>query len=158
MHNETLFTVVVAFSGISKTIDLFPAVSCCGVGETVAIEDLGTSSGLIQFELNDSISSFKVWVEGVSTAGALGSNSVLLTSSNPFYLEYKLPIEVFRLPELASPCIRCHSTIRLSFQLDWLIRLPKNLKWLWNKNHRTMGKFCRLFNQERKRRSLLLSN
>jgi hypothetical protein len=86
----------------------------------------------LEFELNDSITTFKVWVEGVSvTGGLLCATSTLLTrytqprthhtralhrtsitahadsrpshSVNAFYVEYKLPIEVTSGDEVSIP-------------------------------------------------------
>lgn len=65
--------------------------------ELIGSEDL-------EFELNDSITTFKVWVEGVSVRGGLlCATSTLLTSVNAFYVEYKLPIEVTSGDEVSIP-------------------------------------------------------
>jgi hypothetical protein len=85
-------------------------------------EFVGSSD--MEFDLNDSITSFKVWVEGVSVHGSrLFATSILLTryylvcrvrvrlhlthtlvcSVNAFYVEYKLPIEVTSGDEVSIP-------------------------------------------------------
>eukprot|EP01117_Protostelium_nocturnum_P005593 TRINITY_DN2019_c3_g3_i1.p1 TRINITY_DN2019_c3_g3~~TRINITY_DN2019_c3_g3_i1.p1 ORF type:complete len:1433 (-),score=577.93 TRINITY_DN2019_c3_g3_i1:70-4368(-) len=46
------------------------------------------------FGLNDSVTSFKVWADGFTADGVVGSHSVLFDSKEPFYLEPKLPLEV----------------------------------------------------------------
>ena len=53
--------------------------------------------------MNDSISSFRIWAEGVSASGAVGVATALITSTNPFYMEYKLPIEATSGDELTIP-------------------------------------------------------
>ncbi|KAJ5074214.1 macroglobulin / complement [Anaeramoeba ignava] len=49
----------------------------------------------IQFDLNDSVSSFRVFIDGFNSEGLLGfSESFVIDSKEPFYLEPKFPLEV----------------------------------------------------------------
>jgi len=48
----------------------------------------------VSFDLNDSVSSFRVFADAYSDEGALGSGSGLVESVKPFYTEPKLPLEV----------------------------------------------------------------
>jgi len=48
----------------------------------------------IEFGLNDSVTSFRVFADAFGHDGALGSNSMQIESVEPFYLEPKLPLEV----------------------------------------------------------------
>eukprot|EP01117_Protostelium_nocturnum_P005592 TRINITY_DN2019_c3_g2_i3.p1 TRINITY_DN2019_c3_g2~~TRINITY_DN2019_c3_g2_i3.p1 ORF type:complete len:877 (-),score=178.42 TRINITY_DN2019_c3_g2_i3:1494-4124(-) len=50
---------------------------------------------LVTFDLNDSVTSFRVWVDGFSGEGHLGSSSTLIEPREPFYLEPKIPLDVF---------------------------------------------------------------
>lgn len=68
-------------------------------------------TGDFEFELNDSITTFKVWVEGVSVHdGLLGAASSLITSVNAFYMEYKLPVEVTCGDEVMIPVTVVNTT------------------------------------------------
>jgi hypothetical protein len=51
-------------------------------------------SATIEFGLNDSVSSFRVFADGFAADGALGSRSLQIESVEPFYVEPKLPLEV----------------------------------------------------------------
>lgn len=48
----------------------------------------------VEFGLNDSVSSFRVFADAFAADGALGSSSLQIDSVEPFYLEPKLPLEV----------------------------------------------------------------
>ena len=48
----------------------------------------------LSFDLNDSVSSFRVFADAFTEGGALGSGSGLVESVKPFYAEPKLPLEV----------------------------------------------------------------
>jgi len=48
----------------------------------------------IEFGLNDSVTSFRVFGDAFGSDGALGSDSIQIDSVEPFYLEPKLPLEV----------------------------------------------------------------
>jgi len=48
----------------------------------------------VSFDLNDAVSSFRVFADAFSKEGALGSGSSLVESVKPFYAEPKLPLEV----------------------------------------------------------------
>ncbi|KAJ5077123.1 macroglobulin / complement [Anaeramoeba ignava] len=58
----------------------------------------------IQFDLNDSVSSFRVFIDGFSSNGLLGfSESFVVDSKEPFYLEPKFPLEVSFGDEIILP-------------------------------------------------------
>jgi alpha-2-macroglobulin-like protein len=48
----------------------------------------------IEFGLNDSVTSFRVFADAFSDGGGLGNSSLQIDSVEPFYLEPKLPLEV----------------------------------------------------------------
>ncbi|MGA2229425.1 MAG: alpha-2-macroglobulin family protein [Tepidisphaeraceae bacterium] len=54
--------------------------------------DTGTAT--VSFQLNDSVTSFKVRADGFDSSGALGEGTATVTSVEPFYIEPKLPLEV----------------------------------------------------------------
>ncbi|KAJ3449060.1 macroglobulin / complement [Anaeramoeba flamelloides] len=55
-------------------------------------KELGTS---ISFDLNDEVTSFRVFVDGFDSEGHLGcSQSFVFNSQKPFYIEPKLPTEI----------------------------------------------------------------
>ena len=56
--------------------------------------DAKTGKATVSFDLNDSVTSFKVFADGFTSAGALGSGIVAVESVQPFYIEPKLPLEV----------------------------------------------------------------
>ena len=48
----------------------------------------------IEFDLNDSVTSFRVMADGFTTAGVIGAGTKTIESVEPFYVEPKLPLEV----------------------------------------------------------------
>lgn len=56
--------------------------------------DAKTGKATVSFDLNDSVTSFKVFADGFTPSGALGSGIVAVESVQPFYIEPKLPLEV----------------------------------------------------------------
>jgi uncharacterized protein YfaS (alpha-2-macroglobulin family) len=72
------------------------------------------SSGIgvanVSFDLNDSVTSFKVWADAITDDGHLASESKLFSSLNPFFIEYKLPIEVSSGDEIGIPVSFVNST------------------------------------------------
>lgn len=63
----------------------------------------------VEFALNDSVTTFRVFADAFSGAGAIGSGSTLLESVNPFYLEPKLPLEVTQGDRILLP-VACVNT------------------------------------------------
>lgn len=59
--------------------------------------------GMIEFGLNDSVTSFRISANAFSASGALGSHSIQVDSVKPFYLEPKLPLEVTQGDKILSP-------------------------------------------------------
>jgi hypothetical protein len=55
-------------------------------------EKTGTAS--VSFHLNDSVTSFAITADAFDASGALGEGKTFITSSEPFYVEPKLPLEV----------------------------------------------------------------
>ncbi len=47
-----------------------------------------------EFDLNDAVTSFRVFADAFASSGALGSGTAALESVEPFYVEPKLPLEV----------------------------------------------------------------
>ncbi len=63
----------------------------------------------IEFALNDSVTTFRVFADAFTGAGALGSGTTLFESTNPFYLEPKLPLEVTQGDRILFP-VACVNT------------------------------------------------
>ena len=56
--------------------------------------DARTGEVTVRFALNDSVTTFKVLASGFDDRGALGAGTGAIESTQPFYLEPKLPLEV----------------------------------------------------------------
>lgn len=56
--------------------------------------DAKTGEARIDFDLNDSVSSFKICADAFTASGSLGSQVQTIESVQPFYVEPKLPLEV----------------------------------------------------------------
>lgn len=56
--------------------------------------DATTGEAKVEFDLNDSITSFRVAADGFTQGGALGASHCELSSLRPLYAEAKLPLEV----------------------------------------------------------------
>jgi hypothetical protein len=56
--------------------------------------DKKTGKATVSFGLNDSVTSFRVFSDTFTGEGALGSESIVIESVQPFYAEPKLPLEV----------------------------------------------------------------
>lgn len=63
----------------------------------------------IEFALNDSVTTFRVFADAFTSAGAIGSGTALIESVNPFYLEPKLPLEVTQGDRILLP-VACVNT------------------------------------------------
>lgn len=57
----------------------------------------------VEFALNDSVTSFRVFADAFGQDGALGTGSMQIESVEPFYLEPKLPLEVTMGDVIRSP-------------------------------------------------------
>lgn len=56
--------------------------------------DKKTGEATVSFDLNDSVTSFRVLSDAFTQTGALGADSRTIESVKPFYVEPKLPLEV----------------------------------------------------------------
>ena len=63
----------------------------------------------VEFALNDSVTTFRVFADAFTAAGAIGSGSTSVESVNPFYLEPKLPLEVTQGDRILLP-VACVNT------------------------------------------------
>ncbi len=63
----------------------------------------------VEFALNDSVTTFRVFADAFTAAGAVGSGSTSVESVNPFYLEPKLPLEVTQGDRILLP-VACVNT------------------------------------------------
>ena len=63
----------------------------------------------VEFALNDSVTTFRVFADAFTAAGAIGSASTSFESVNPFYLEPKLPLEVTQGDRILLP-VACVNT------------------------------------------------
>jgi uncharacterized protein YfaS (alpha-2-macroglobulin family) len=59
-----------------------------------AVRTSPQGEAMVEFTLNDAVSSFRVFADAFSDAGALGHGTLQIDSVEPFYLEPKLPLEV----------------------------------------------------------------
>ncbi|KAJ5074730.1 polyubiquitin-like [Anaeramoeba ignava] len=87
----------------------------------------------IEFETNDSITSFRVLIDGFTNDGMIGSsNSFVFASKKPFYIEPKLPLEVTYGDEINFPVYFVNNFHNLSLKIKMDIE-AKNLKLSENK-------------------------
>jgi uncharacterized protein YfaS (alpha-2-macroglobulin family) len=56
--------------------------------------DETTGEATMTFALNDAVTAFRVFADGFSLNGALGQGTGIIESTQPFYIEPKLPLEV----------------------------------------------------------------
>jgi uncharacterized protein YfaS (alpha-2-macroglobulin family) len=56
--------------------------------------DQTTGQANVTFKLNDSVTSFDITADAFDSSGDLGEGNATITSSQPFYVEPKLPLEV----------------------------------------------------------------
>jgi hypothetical protein len=63
----------------------------------------------VEFALNDSVTTFRVFADACTAAGAIGSGATAFKSVNPFYLEPKLPLEVTQGDRILLP-VACVNT------------------------------------------------
>lgn len=76
--------------------------------------------GVVSFrvELSDSVTSFRVMADAVSTGGQLGSVDHLITAKEPFYIEAKIPLEVSAGDTISLPVSIANGT---GEALEWKI-------------------------------------
>jgi len=65
---------------------------------------------LVEFGLNDSVTSFRVFADAFDARGAVGSSSLQIDSVEPFYAEPKLPLEVTSGDKIRVPIAVVNST------------------------------------------------
>ncbi|KAJ5079290.1 a-macroglobulin complement [Anaeramoeba ignava] len=92
------------------------------------------SSGFkIEFETNDSITSFRVLIDGFTNDGVIGSsNSFVFASKKPFYIEPKLPLEITYSDEINFPVYFVNNFHDTSLKIEMNIE-AENLKLSENK-------------------------
>lgn len=71
-------------------------------------DDAGLAT--ITFDLSDSVTSFRVKADAFTKDGALGSNSELIESVRPFYVEPKLPLELTAGDKVLLPIAMINNT------------------------------------------------
>ncbi|KAJ5077470.1 polyubiquitin-c [Anaeramoeba ignava] len=87
----------------------------------------------IEFETNDSITSFRVLIDGFTNDGIIGSsNSFVFASKKPFYIEPKLPLEITYSDEINFPVYFVNNFHNTSLKIEMNIE-AKNLKLSENK-------------------------
>jgi alpha-2-macroglobulin-like protein len=64
----------------------------------------------VEFSLNDSVTTFRVFADAFTAAGAIGSGTTSFESVNPFYLEPKLPLEVTQGDRILLPVACVNNT------------------------------------------------
>ena len=69
-----------------------------------------TGEATVSFDLNDSVTSFKVSADAFDANGALGSGTSKIESVEPFYIEPKLPLEVTQHDKIDVPFALVNST------------------------------------------------
>lgn len=56
--------------------------------------DKNNGTAVITFDLNDSITSFKIYADAIGSTGSLGEANKTINSVKPFYLEPKMPLTI----------------------------------------------------------------
>ncbi|MCC7530875.1 MAG: A-macroglobulin complement component [Candidatus Melainabacteria bacterium] len=87
-----------------------------------------TGEGTINFGLNDSVTTFKVFADGFTTSGAIGGAASDLKSIIPFYAEAKLPLEVTAGDRLLLPISLVNGTNAILTAGSLHIDLPTPFK------------------------------
>lgn len=90
--------------------------------------DAKTGEGKIEFGLNDSVTTFKVFADGFTTSGALGGAKSDLKSIIPFYAEAKLPLEVTAGDKILLPISLINGTEAVLAAGSLAIDLPAPFK------------------------------
>ena len=72
--------------------------------------DEKTGTATITFHLNDSVTSFDVTADAFDASGELGEGKMTITSTEPFYVEPKLPLEVSSGDVIRLPVAAVNST------------------------------------------------
>lgn len=62
-----------------------------------------TGEASVSFDLNDSVSTFRVFADGFDNGGAIGGTNIGIKSVQPFYAEAKMPLEVTSGDEILLP-------------------------------------------------------
>jgi len=62
-----------------------------------------TGKASVEFGLNDSVTSFRVFADAFNADGALGTGTIQIESVEPFYLEPKMPLEVTATDKILLP-------------------------------------------------------
>lgn len=65
--------------------------------------DAVTGEASVSFDLNDSVSTFRVFADGFDNGGAIGGTNIGIKSVQPFYAEAKMPLEVTAGDEIFLP-------------------------------------------------------
>ncbi len=90
--------------------------------------DARTGEGTINFGLNDSVTTFKVFADGFTTSGAIGGAASDLKSIIPFYAEAKLPLEVTAGDRILLPISLVNGTNAILTASSLHIDLPAPFK------------------------------
>lgn len=102
----------------------------------------------IEFDLSDSVTSFKVVADAFTTAGTIGSGTATIESVEPFYVEPKIPLEVTSGDFLQIPLSLVNATN--AAMNDGLLSIDSN-SW---KSSQSAKKTFDLASRERARRIL----
>ncbi|MBP6594463.1 MAG: hypothetical protein KA255_15635, partial [Candidatus Obscuribacter sp.] len=92
--------------------------------------DAKTGEGTIAFDLNDSVTTFKVAADGFTDTGSIGAVTQDLKSIQPFYAEAKVPLEVTAGDKIMLPISLINGTTNLLANTDLHIDLTGPLKLL----------------------------
>lgn len=92
--------------------------------------DAKTGEGTIAFDLNDSVTTFKVAADGFTDSGSIGAATKDLTAIQPFYAEAKVPLEVTAGDKIMLPISLINGTTNLLANTDLHIDLTGPLKLL----------------------------
>ncbi len=76
---------------------------------------------VVEFDLNDSVTSFRVVADSFSSQGALGTSSTQVESVEPFYAEPKLPLEVTSGDLIQIPIGIVNSTDQLLDEVELMV-------------------------------------
>jgi alpha-2-macroglobulin-like protein len=88
---------------------------------------------IFEFDLSDSITSFRAYVDAFTDSGVVGSGTKLLSSKEPFYMEPILPIEVSSGDLIQMPIALVNSStndleVKVSHSIESKLVVPKKNK------------------------------
>jgi hypothetical protein len=85
--------------------------------------DPATGEAKVKFGLNDSVTTFRVFVDGFTSNGAVGAANIGVESVQPFYAEAKMPLEVTEGDHILLPISLVNATEKDFSNVDLSVNL-----------------------------------